>query len=181
MIDQKTERLINRKLDGELTESESLELNKALIRSPNARALFEDYQETDVLASDALLALLSDRRASSRSDEMPVLPRRRPPLVCNGLGVAVAAVLVVMIGGWPPGGHVPTPQAAGPSTDPGPAVASLLPGILSPSKEVINGPRRQNQSIQREVIGVFDQETQSIYFLERDHIQTTTVPEVITY
>ena len=47
MTDERTERLITRKLDGELTEAESLELDKALVRSPEARSLLEDYERTD--------------------------------------------------------------------------------------------------------------------------------------
>ena len=42
MIDERLERLINRKLDGELSEAESLELDKLLIRSPEGRAMLEE-------------------------------------------------------------------------------------------------------------------------------------------
>lgn len=43
----KIERLINRKLDGELTADEQLELDRTLIRSPEARRLFEALQRVD--------------------------------------------------------------------------------------------------------------------------------------
>ena len=47
MIDERTELLINRRLDGELGEDEALELNKRLIRSPEARRLLEEYSRIE--------------------------------------------------------------------------------------------------------------------------------------
>jgi len=65
MLDERTERLINRRLDGEITEEESLELDKQLIRSPEARAYLEDLQRQDVLAGQALRATLAPDEAQS--------------------------------------------------------------------------------------------------------------------
>ncbi len=48
------ERLIVRKLDGELSPEQSLELDRELLRNPDARQLFEDYKKIDALATNAL-------------------------------------------------------------------------------------------------------------------------------
>ncbi|NOT00304.1 MAG: hypothetical protein HOP29_06715 [Phycisphaerales bacterium] len=48
------EQLITRRLDGALTDDESLELDRALIRSPEYRHMFELSERIDVLCADAL-------------------------------------------------------------------------------------------------------------------------------
>ncbi len=53
-IDERIERLINRKLDGELTPEEQLELDKELLRCPAARALYESYREIDGLVGEVI-------------------------------------------------------------------------------------------------------------------------------
>ena len=53
-IDKKIERLINRKLDGELSPEEQLELDKELLRCPAARALYESYSELDELVGEVI-------------------------------------------------------------------------------------------------------------------------------
>jgi len=58
MIDERTEHLISRKLDGELSEDEALELNKLLIRDPEARGLMEDYARMDRQVGEAVRAVL---------------------------------------------------------------------------------------------------------------------------
>ncbi len=52
--DDHLERLINRKLDGELTEDESLELDKCLIRDPAARQSLEESERIDRLTAALL-------------------------------------------------------------------------------------------------------------------------------
>ncbi len=48
------ERLIVRRLDSALTENETLQLNRELIRNPEAQRLLEDYARVDAIASAAL-------------------------------------------------------------------------------------------------------------------------------
>ena len=54
MVDERVEHLINRRVDGELTGAESLELDQLLVRSPEARSLLEEYERTYALAREAL-------------------------------------------------------------------------------------------------------------------------------
>ncbi len=48
------ERLIVRKLDGELSPDQSLALDRELLRNPDARQLFDDYKQIDTRASAAM-------------------------------------------------------------------------------------------------------------------------------
>ena len=57
------ERLIVRYLDSELTEEEELELNRELIRNPEAQQLLDDYRRADDLAVAALNRVIPDNGA----------------------------------------------------------------------------------------------------------------------
>ena len=46
---------------------------------------------------------------------------------------------------------------------------------------VIEGPRRQKEQIMRDLFGVYDQETNSVYLLEADQTQQTIVPVSMSY
>ncbi len=101
-VDERIERLIVRRLDGELTDDESLELDRELLRSPQARQLLGEYQEIDDAAVDALAAALGvDSNCSSAFLVAATPPRRTrhswlwwtlPAAIAAGL--AVAAVLM---------------------------------------------------------------------------------------
>ncbi len=98
-VDERIERLIVRRLDGELTDDESLELDRELLRSPQARQLLGEYQEIDGAAADALTTALGVD--SNYSSPFPVvgMPLRRgrhswrwwalPAAIAAGLAVAV--------------------------------------------------------------------------------------------
>ncbi|MCH7597054.1 MAG: hypothetical protein IID35_10895, partial [Planctomycetes bacterium] len=49
-IDENLERLIVRSLDGDLSEDEQLDLDRELIRNPDALRLMEEYGSIDRLA-----------------------------------------------------------------------------------------------------------------------------------
>lgn len=53
-IDERIERLIVRQLDGEITPVEESELRRELLRTPQARALRDEYREIDRLAAGVL-------------------------------------------------------------------------------------------------------------------------------
>ena len=54
--DERIERLINRKLDGELTHEERLELDRALIRSPQHQRMLEELQCIDAVCAESIRA-----------------------------------------------------------------------------------------------------------------------------
>ncbi len=59
------ERLISRKLDGELTADEQLVLDRALVRNPEYRDLFADYERIDAECGDVLGSILVTSKRSN--------------------------------------------------------------------------------------------------------------------
>ena len=101
-INAHIERLIVRKLDGEISESELLELNRELLRSADVRAVYESYCEIDDLAADVIR---SSARGSGETHSTPVLkvrhevvahqPRHHKWMIyASGLAACLALVLI---------------------------------------------------------------------------------------
>jgi len=195
MIDDRTEQLVNRKLDGELTEAESLELDKRLIRSPEARTLLEEYQRIDSLGAEAMGQALADPQYSLNSPK-PWLKATFAPTHRWGryfrMVTAVAAIIVMAVVIKP---FIPNQQITEPMADP--TVLKQDPPVVMPDQsamaadstrmeklrpiEVIHGPRQQRERILRDVFGVYDPQTDSVYFLEADQMQKTAVPVSAEY
>src|SRR5689334_19423082 len=97
MIDERTEQLINRRLDGELLPGEQLELDKCLIRCPEARAMLEDYQCFDVLARESLHAVSS---VSSAKESLAQSVWHQRLAGVARTAIAAAVVLVVFSSTW---------------------------------------------------------------------------------
>jgi len=188
MIDEGTERLINRRLDGELGESESLELDKLLIRSPQVRALAEEYERNGAAAAEALRAALDDAGSpTDRAERLArtVTARRWPWRAVRRRAAVAAAVLGVIIGAGAvyrlaaPEASV-TPEPAGIEVANPVAVNKPAPaGDKTPVE--IEHPRRREQRVVRDIFGVFDEETQSVYLLEANRTQTSVVPVSANY
>ena len=179
MIDERTEVLINRRLDGELMEDEALELNKRLIRSPEARHLFEEYERMDSAAADALHSFLSTENPAQPERNIAAIVEHRGWASRLGIGiraVAAALLLATMI-------HVPASWRTGsPVTDPSrpdgsiPMSAAAAPMTLASDPLAVEGPREETQRLHRNVVGVWDEETQSVYVLELDQRAQRVVP-----
>jgi anti-sigma factor RsiW len=180
MIDERTETLITRRLDGELSAEQSLELDKLLIRSPEARALLEESERIDRLAATALRGALAHEPAPPAS-VIERAARRKLIGIFSGTGTVAAAILLaVVVGGVPRGWLPPAPPTDhimphGPLAGGQEAAGELAFGSL------IDGPRHEAHRIVRDVFGIYDDETQSIYLLEMDHQQTTVVPVTMNY
>jgi len=175
MLDERTERLINRKLDGELAEGESLELDKRLIRSPEARALLEEQRRIDALAADSLQAVLSEPETATAwpGDPAARAHRRQTPRLYLQRGIAVAAVIVLAVlaatipAGWLPN-ESPPPAVVTAQRDSGALQQADLP---APSQGLAvsmagHDSRHPSQRRRANLLGVFDEETQSLYLLE---------------
>jgi len=180
MIDERTEQLTNRKLDGELTEVESLELNRMLIRSPEARTLLDEYERTDDLAASAMAAVLAGRPEHAHHPAeirtWTTTGQRWRWRSRRGLGVAVAALIAVMIGGLPNGRLGSDVSPRYPSDSIAPIEAGVMPFDWAGSVPVMEGPRQEKEQIQRNVIAVYDPRTQRVYLLEIDQIRSMSVP-----
>ncbi|MHC4445390.1 MAG: anti-sigma factor family protein [Planctomycetota bacterium] len=190
MIDERTERLINRKLDGELTETESLELDKLLIRSPQAQALLEEYQQNDTMTAEALQSALSETDTSKQITTKWADSAQPKKIWWRYLTAAsaIAAVIVfaVVIKNNPIKQHTPQPTGHIPAQintkvgDSATIVDADGTQKLTPVL-IIEGPRRQKEQIMRDLLGVYDQETNSVYLLEADQTQQTIVPVSSSY
>ena len=175
MLEERTERLINRKLDGELTEAESLELDKRLIRSPEARALLAERQRLDALAAESLqMALAGPERGPAWSGDLGTQPpcRRTARRYLRTSIVAAAVIVLAMLTVTLPTvlrpdkspqtkmtiaqhNHDPLQQADQLAASQGPVIP------LARADSTNDSERRRTQ-----VLGVYDDETQSLYLLE---------------
>jgi anti-sigma factor RsiW len=187
MLDERTEHLITRRLDGELGEGEALELDKRLIRAPEARHALEELERIDHLAQAALGSLLAEPSGPAST---PARPAHRPWLSRrSGLnlmaGAVAAALLLAFTGPWraPQRTSERSPVKSGVSLDAAMlARASMIPAVSDGSDtepdliELIDGPRRHRERVNQNVVGVFDPETDTIYVLELNTARTTVSP-----
>ncbi len=96
------ERLISRHLDGELTEADELELNRELIRNPEAHRLMEEYRRTDDLAGAALSQAMGEKGTTLDPSSLPDRHRTRAVaghrswrwLIPGAIAAALAALLI---------------------------------------------------------------------------------------
>ncbi|MCP4248009.1 MAG: hypothetical protein GY778_13255 [bacterium] len=97
-VNSRIEQLIVRRLDGELTDVERLELDRALIRDPNARRLLQESERIDVLAGASLTAAV-ERDGEDNTDGLSYVPpaaaRRSYSRVWWAMPAAVAAALAL--------------------------------------------------------------------------------------
>jgi hypothetical protein len=97
------ELLINRKLDGELTSDERLELDRALIRSPQHREMLEQCERIDAACAEVIESacdapfVLSSDAVSDRSDRSMVggWRRRLLWLVPGALAACLTGMVVL--------------------------------------------------------------------------------------
>ena len=183
--DKDIEILISRHLDGELSEEEELDLNRRLIRHPEARRLLEGYQRIDSLAAAALKHAVPDREAPFAPATLTTKGKPRRKLRNHRVlwllpGAIAAALLAVIVN-----------QATLPGTS-GPRVAEQAPAqpvpvqVVRPPLEGSNGlmrtvgttpvPRRQiKRSTARDVYGILGEDGR-IYWIEVDRTRTIKRP-----
>lgn len=185
MIDDRTEQLINRRLDGALSDAESLELDRLLIRSPEARTLLEDYQRMDGLAVEAMQSVFQESRidASFRPGTLHRIPPAGAGKRWNlAMALAVAAMIALVLAGLPSKWrqlHEVEPQLADQPTLP--AVRMGDPAYVNAPVDEIHGTRDQRQHITRNLIGLMDDKGEGIYFLEVQRKDTTVTPVSFSY
>jgi len=190
MLDERLERLISRKLDGELSEAESLELDKLLIRSPEARALLEEQEQLDHMAGESLRTALggglTGQRASGRTPlEWPSRSSRREHLWYGGVGLAAGFVLAMLIS------TLAMPLRDGTNKDDippivnnaqsktGPMMAQKGSGKDTPLEpQIITDTRNRAPG---QVFGVYDDDTRSLYLLEMNRAPARVTPAHMDY
>jgi anti-sigma factor RsiW len=190
MIDDRTERLITRKLDGELTEEESLELNKLLIRTPEARTMLEDYTRMDARAAEVIHDVVSapvvselpaNVAAGTQAAGGTELRHRRQWYSLAAISAVAAVITLTVLLSQRTAGipvpHAPGMTVAAPDTV---AVTSAPPGQFQWAS-TLDEPRRQTDSMETEVFGVWDRESRSLYLLEADTAGSLVEPVKYNY
>ena len=180
--DEQIERLISRSLDGDLTADEQLELDRALIRSPQTRRCFEECRRSDGLAADALRTLFPVDSATPLSAPATVPSgdasryRRGWWLVPAAAAATLAAILMLYPDRQP--AAAPDRFAAVPS--PTDNAVSVLPAVdrrSQPPRQAwgTDGPRFADHRLDRDWIGVRGADG-NIYWLEIDRTTTFERP-----
>ena len=179
--DKDIERLIVRQLDGELGEEEQLELNRKLVRDPQAQQLMEDYRRVDGLAADALGQTLGKGEVGFDPAALTAETRRRTHRFHQGWWLvpgAIAAAILALV--------IPQP-AVNPVTGPSaPIVSRTLPDVpqtMSPDPHSMGQPvpmhrvgiPRVRRNTGRDVIGVVGDDG-NIYWIEIDRTRTLKRP-----
>lgn len=184
MIDERAEQLINRKLDGELTVDESLELDKLLIRSPQARALLEEYAAIDEQAAEVLQAVVAAPEARVTPENIASWGPARVRLWFSfGLVTAVAAAISLSVllslraNLISDGARLQSPSAAPLSQ----RMAVAGPADATDKMWRIDGPRRETLNVEKDVIGVWDRHSHSLYLIEADSTGSMVEPVKANY
>jgi anti-sigma factor RsiW len=183
-MDERTEQLINRRLDGEITEEESLDLDKRLIRSPEARTYLEEQVRIDSLAGEALRGVVApgdsqwypQEESTSWPTRGGIWRRYLRPVAAVAAVIAVAALVASL-----PSGHSRQPGATSAVVDSGQDAASQAghqPIQTVPVDDSWPGLPRAGR---HEVIGVYDDATQSLYLLEMSPRSGTNSPAAMDF
>lgn len=178
-MDDRTEHLITRRLDGEITEDESLELDKQLIRSPEARTYLNEQERIDALAGEALRAALAPGNTEAPATSEPtawpakVSPWRRylQPAAAVAAAITLAVLAATIPSGKPRTTGTKLPVAMSNPSEPGLTQLSV-PTVPVADDDWADLPR----SGQHRLIGVYDEGTQSLYLLEMNRRPDVATP-----
>lgn len=181
-VDERTEVLINRYLDGELSDAQQAELHAILGRDPAARAMLEQYHRNDALVAQAL------RRGIESTMTATAPGRRRGTwLAIASSGLAAAAVFVFSIAPQLPhnqpnqtakfaktGGSIPVGVPTE-YTFAEPVHIPQVPARLVDYRDDDLMPQRRQQLTDRELIGVRGDDGR-LYLIERNVKSTRVAP-----
>ncbi len=177
MLDENIERLISRKLDGVLADSESVELDRAVLRSPEVRAALDAAARIDELARRALRDGIATPHAAPAVPPELSTDRLRRWHRSVAAGLLAAAASVILATGWQtlrPNGDAGVRTDAHTALDTGASAA----GAAAPPFPAGKGwAERYAEVVNREVLGVYDDKTRSLYLLEidRSHLRPVAV------
>ena len=200
MDDERLEILISRKLDGRLSEEESLELNRLIIRSHQARSLLEEHERIDRIAADALQNVLGREKTdpglveafSRHAVQTEKSVASHWPFGANrmGKGLAVAAVIAMalllgtIMNRWSLKGPVrPVVVSPGQKTDQTMIAKAPETNMLEDlqAKTMDGVDRRPGEHLSRRVLGVLDRQTGNVYMLEVGRTPVPVTPVSVNY
>jgi len=187
-VPARTERLISRCLDNEITAEERAALDRLLAGNPAARAMFEAYRRNDLLAAHALNDAFQPATTVAAPGRF-----RGYWLATVGAVSAAAAVIAVsflLSYAWPS-----SPGVDGPNGDGQPRVVErAMPGRSLPAPAPRTGgdravsprfveyrnddyrPYQRVQDVHQDVIGIRGQDEDVILILELDRTNHRVIP-----
>jgi anti-sigma factor RsiW len=184
-VTENIERLVVRSLDGALTPDEAHELNRALIRDPEARRLCDEYRAVDRLAG----GLLGETRTGHQVDLEAIFAapigathssRRASWRFHRGwlmIPGAIAAGILAMI--LPQPALTPTGPPSRPAMTLRTAPSAVSQGVWPVHENGMMRPvstmPRVRSDTGREVIGVVGEDG-NLYWIEVDRTRTICVP-----
>ena len=179
-VNERIERLITRRLDDELSADERLELDRALLQDPEARALLEEYERVDAAASVALASTVA-----KESETVAPFPRISSQPVRSGynrawwaLPAAVAAAVALLVVFKGPGS--PGPQLVDQETGPALEQTQLqpdptrMPEGYSPVRQTGYGTNLE-RSTDRDLLYILGTDG-NVYVIEQERIRTARTP-----
>jgi anti-sigma factor RsiW len=174
-IDRRIERLIIRRLDGELTDEERLELDPVLLASPEMRRLVEQYERIDAASAAALEAVVGDA-ADERVAFVPATGGRRYSRAWWALPAAAAAALalIAVLVPRPPGdsGTVITELGESPAEAPERAPEAVSdPGVYRAAYE----PGQLDRAIDQDSLYLVGDDGR-VYVIDRQRVRTARRP-----
>ncbi|MHC4091377.1 MAG: hypothetical protein ACYSVY_14075 [Planctomycetota bacterium] len=179
--DERIERLITRRLDGELTAEERLELDRELLRSPETRRRLEEHERIDTAAAAALAAVV-DAGADTTPTCVPAVGRRRGYSRSWWAlpAAAAAAVALIAILVPPRTGEremaISPPEEAQSGTIASPervAERRVEPGVL----QATYGPDRLDRAVDQDSLYIVGDDGR-VYIIDRQRVRTARKPNV---
>jgi len=180
-ISEQLERLICRCLDGDLSEDEQLELNRELIRNPQARQMLADYQSVDRTAAAALdLAfgkeLASEVQPQPHKKVVTHVGRRHAVRWLIPGAIAAALLATVTPNPWRPMAITPVERIASVSNPASAPIVGANP-ISVPTRTVSmsSGAPAIHRDTGRDIIGVLGDDG-NLYWIEVEKTRTVKLP-----
>lgn len=184
-IPKDIERLINRSLDGALSDDEALALDRELIRNPEARRLMDELRDNDHVAGLALEDALGDAGVPFDVSSLP----DRGRVVADRVGMwgrwlapgAVAAALLGLVVAQFPFGAPNARRDVAVDPDHStpiavrPPVARAIDTVRPPMLNVGTGRPRVNRNTGIDVFGVMGDDG-NIYWIQVDRVRTVRRP-----
>ncbi|MBI4718192.1 MAG: hypothetical protein HY763_10335 [Planctomycetes bacterium] len=204
-LNEHLERLIVRYLDGELSPGEVLELQREVLRNPQARRTLDEYERADALAAEALGQVFGGEAARPRVEVRPSAPSPHRAIAASPIRSrarrdhrgwwlvpgAIAAALLAMVVPFPgsfrgdeaareklAGGAPLVVHPAGPGAVPRHGLEGASGRAAVPVRTVADGgasSRRISRDTGREVIGVIGDDG-NLYWIEVDRTWTIKQP-----
>lgn len=142
--DDRIELLITRKLDGAITDDERLELDRALIRSPEHRQMLERSELIDTLCSDALSAEFNRTQVGNVSNIIAKIDRsQRSSRYWWCLPASLAACLaLIVVSGWHVDGGRERPSLVEQGPLPATRTPPMMPALDSRPAHLVDGTAR---------------------------------------